>query len=90
MRTNRWKKYKIAQLPEPVLTKKEETQIETPINQILIPKQNPARKESKDTTALEARIDHLMYALYGLTQAERFDGSTVRRLDGSIPMVEGQ
>ena len=98
MGTNRWKKYKIAQLPVPVLTKKEEPQIETPVNQTLMPKQNPARKESKDTTALEAKIDHLMCALYGLTQVERLDGSTPRRFDGStprrfdasIPMVEGQ
>ena len=65
MGTNRWKKYKIEQLPVPVPTQEIELHIETLVNQILIDK-----KEGKNTTALEAEIDQLVYALYELTAAE--------------------
>lgn len=54
---------------EPLLiyypTEKEEIQIETLVNQILIDK-----KDGKDTATLEAEIDRLVYELYELTEAE--------------------
>jgi len=71
MGTNRWLKYKIEQLPVPVPTEQQKNQIKTLVNQVLFDK-----KEGKDTGALEAEIDRLVYAFYELTPAE-------------IAMVEG-
>lgn len=65
MGTNRWKKYKIEQLPVPVPTPEEESQIEALVNQTL-----SLKKEGKDTAALEAEIDRLVYELYRLTENE--------------------
>lgn len=55
----------LRKVPIAVPTETQKKQIETLVNQILSNK-----KEGKDTIALEAEIDHLVYALYELTEAE--------------------
>ena len=65
MGTNRWKKYKIEQLPVPVPAQEVENEIETLVNQVLT-----LKKENQSTLHLEAEIDRLVYALYELTEAE--------------------
>ncbi|MBW1616823.1 MAG: class I SAM-dependent DNA methyltransferase [Deltaproteobacteria bacterium] len=67
MGTNRWKKYKIEQLPIKEPTQKQQEAIEKIVNKILsIKKANP----KADTTQLENQIDKLVYKLYDLTEDE--------------------
>jgi hypothetical protein len=67
MGTNRWKKYKIELLPIKFPDEKQEKQIESVVNQILIAKKQDSQA---DTTALEKETDQLVYELYGLTEEE--------------------
>ncbi len=63
----RWKRQYMATIPIVDASKSEQETIENPVNQILaLKKANP----TADTAALEAEIDRLVYALYGLTEAE--------------------
>jgi len=65
MGTNRWKKYKIEQLPIKEPTSEQEEKFESKVNQILaLKKENP----QADTSALEAEIDQMVYELYGLSE----------------------
>jgi len=57
----------IAQTPIPAASPNQQTEIETIVNQILTAK---AADPTADTSALEAEIDRLVYALYGLTDDE--------------------
>ena len=57
----------LEQIPIPTLTKEQEKNLETLVDQILITK---AADPTADTSALEAEIDQLVYGLYGLTDAE--------------------
>ncbi|GAK56232.1 type IIS restriction enzyme R and M protein [Candidatus Vecturithrix granuli] len=67
MGTNRWLKYKIEQMPIKRISPAEQQPFEVLVDHILAAKQqNPAA----DTRALEAELDRLVYALYGLTEAE--------------------
>jgi len=67
MGTNRWKKYKIENLPVKVPTDVQEKEITDLVDQILeIKSQDP----SADTSELEGEIDGLVYELYGLTEEE--------------------
>lgn len=67
MGTNRWKKYKLEQLPVARPTKEQEQQIVTIVDQIL---QKKEANVNDDTSALEHKIDMLVYALYNLTPEE--------------------
>jgi hypothetical protein len=67
MGTNRWKKYKIELLPIASATDEQENQIESLVTQILDLKKEDA---AADTTGLEAEIDAMVYALYGLSEEE--------------------
>lgn len=67
MGTNRWKKYKIEQLPVPVPTTSDGQAITALVDLVLSQKKvNP----SATTLALEAEIDLMVYHLYTLTHAE--------------------
>lgn len=67
MGTNRWKKYKLEQLPVVKPTTAQSQQIVEIVDQILIQKKsNP----NANTSALEQQIDKLVYDIYGLTKAE--------------------
>ena len=67
MGTNRWKKYKLEQLPVARPTKEQEQQIVAIVDQIL---QKKEANVNDDTSALEHKIDMLVYALYNLTPEE--------------------
>ena len=67
MGTNRWKKYKIEQLPIKDIPENEQAPIINLVDQILTSKQ---RDPSVSTLELEAAIDKLVYGLYGLTGEE--------------------
>ena len=67
MGTNRWKKYKLEQLPVVKPTAEQSQQIAAIVDQILSTKKsNP----NADTSSLEREIDSLVYELYGLTVEE--------------------
>lgn len=67
MGTNRWKKYKIEQLPIKEPSTEQQQQIESKVDQILsLKKANP----QADTSALEREIDLMVYELYGLSEEE--------------------
>ena len=67
MGTNRWKKYKLEQLPVVKPSKEKETQIVELVNQILEKK----RINSNDNTlSLEQEIDKTVFELYGLGPEE--------------------
>ena len=55
----------LREIPIPKASKEEQTEIAKLVHQILTQKQTAA-----DTAPLEAEIDRLVYALYGLTEAE--------------------
>lgn len=67
MGTNRWKKYKLEQLPVARPTKEQEQQIVTIVDQIL---QKKEANVNADTSVLEHEIDKLVYQLYNLTPEE--------------------
>ena len=67
MGTNRWKKYKLEQLPVARPTKEKEQQIVNIVDQIL---QKKEANVNADTSALEHEIDMLVYQLYNLTPEE--------------------
>ena len=67
MGTNRWKKYKLEQLPVSRPTKEQEQQIVIIVDQIL---QKKEVNVNADTSALEHEIDKLVYQLYNLTPEE--------------------
>ena len=67
MGTNRWKKYKLEQLPVARPTKEQEQQIVTIVDQIL---QKKEANVNADTSVLEHKIDMLVYQLYNLTPEE--------------------
>lgn len=67
MGTNRWKKYKIELLPIKEPDEKTEHHITDIVDKIIQAKQS---SPTADTSALEAEIDALVYALYELTEAE--------------------
>ena len=67
MGTNRWKKYKLEQLPVARPTKEQELRIVTIVDQILQVKKTNV---NTDTSALEHQIDKLVYQLYNLTPEE--------------------
>ena len=67
MGTNRWLKYKVEQLPIKDISEEEQIPFESLVEKILAAKQ---RDPAADTRALEAEIDRLVYALYGLTPEE--------------------
>jgi adenine-specific DNA-methyltransferase len=56
----------LRKIPIAIPTDIQKSQIESLVNQILADK-----KEGKNTEALEAEVDALVYALYGLTEAEK-------------------
>ncbi len=67
MGTNRWKKYKLEQLPVVIPSKENETLIVELVDRILEKKQaNP----NANTLALEQEIDKKVYELYELTKEE--------------------
>ena len=67
MGTNRWKKYKLEQLPVVIPSKEKETLIVELVDRILEKKQaNP----NANTLTLEQEIDKLVYKLYNLTDVE--------------------
>ncbi len=57
----------LEQIPIPMLTQEQEKNLMPIVNQILILK---ADNPTADTSVLEAEIDRLVYALYGLTDEE--------------------
>jgi len=65
MGTNRWKKYKIINLPAPVPSSDHEKTLESKVTQILA-----LKKKGNDTTTLEREIDLMVYKLYDLTWEE--------------------
>ena len=67
MGTNRWKKYKLEQLPVARPTKEQEQQIVTIVDQIL---QKKEANVNADTSVLEHEIDKIVYQLYNLTPEE--------------------
>jgi adenine-specific DNA-methyltransferase len=67
MGTNRWKKYKIEQLPIKDIGEKERKPIEALVEKILTQKK---KDPSADTSALEGEIDKAVYKLYNLTPDE--------------------
>ena len=67
MGTSEWINNKVEQLPIKLPTPEQESQIETLVTRILALKKSDP---SADTSALEAEIDQLVYALYGLTPEE--------------------
>ncbi len=67
MGTNRWKKYKLEQLPVARPTKEQEQQIVTIVDQIL---QKKEANVNADTSVLEHEIDMFVYQLYNLTPEE--------------------
>ena len=67
MGTNRWKKYKLEQLPVVKPTKEQELQIVDLVNQIF---EKKGVNQSADTSSLELEIDQQVYALYNLTPEE--------------------
>ena len=67
MGTNRWKKYKIELLPIKIPSDDQEKIIESLVDQILSLKHSDS---SADTNTHEAKIDQLVYELYGLTEEE--------------------
>jgi len=67
MGTNRWKKYKIELLPIKIPVEIEEKNIETLVDNIINLKKSDT---TADTSVLEAKIDRLVYNLYGLTEEE--------------------
>ena len=67
MGTNRWKKYKLEQLPVVIPSKEKETLIVELVDRILEKKQaNP----NANTLTLEQEIDKKVYELYELTKEE--------------------
>jgi ribosomal protein L23 len=67
MGTNRWKKYKIEQLPIKDIGEKERKPIEALVEKILAQKK---KDPTVDTSALESEIDRAVYKLYNLTPDE--------------------
>jgi type II restriction/modification system DNA methylase subunit YeeA len=67
MGTNRWKKYKILQLPIRQPSEDQEKSLESIVDKIIAKKKENVLY---DTTALESQIDQLVYQLYGLTAEE--------------------
>jgi hypothetical protein len=67
MGTNRWKKYKIEQLPIKVATEAEQKPILALVEQILAQKKADVRLS---TAGLESAIDRLVYQLYDLNPSE--------------------
>jgi len=67
MGTNRWKKYKLEQLPVVKPTKEQELQIVDLVNQLF---EKKGVNQSADTSSLEHEIDQQVYALYNLTPEE--------------------
>ena len=67
MGTNRWKKYKIEQLPIKDIPESEQAPIIKLVEQILTTKQSTP---SVSTAEMEKEIDKLVYGLYGLTVEE--------------------
>ncbi|MCU0340507.1 MAG: hypothetical protein MUE30_11540, partial [Spirosomaceae bacterium] len=65
MGTNRWLKYKIEQLPIKIPTPAQQSEIEALVEKII-----EGKKNGEDTSAWEAEIDALVYALYGLSEEE--------------------
>ena len=63
----RFFKQYVEQIPVPIASDAQRAKIETLVNQIIIAK---ATDPTADTAAAEAEIDRLVYALYGLTDAE--------------------
>ncbi|TAE25416.1 MAG: hypothetical protein EAZ91_19100 [Cytophagales bacterium] len=68
MGTNRWKKYKIEQLPVPEPDAQTERQLEQLVDTVLALKKTQSM--SADTLAYEAQIDALVFRAYGLTETE--------------------
>ena len=67
MGTNRWKKYKIEQMPIKPISETEQAPFIEIVNQILaLKKEDP----KADTSELEAEIDRMVYKLYELTEEE--------------------
>jgi adenine-specific DNA-methyltransferase len=58
----------VERLPIPVATQSEQKPVERLVERILATKQ---RQAEANVTALEQEVDELVYALYGLTAAER-------------------
>jgi hypothetical protein len=67
MGTNRWKKYKLEQLPVVKPNKEIEVQIVELVDQIL---EKKSANPNDNTMALEQEIDKKVYELYGLTPEE--------------------
>lgn len=67
MGTNRWKKYKIEQMPIKKIFSAAQQPFETLVDQILATKQHNPKA---DTSDLERRIDLMVYKLYDLTYNE--------------------
>ena len=67
MGTNRWINNYVKDFPIPTVTPKLQIPIIQLVNEILHQK---TADPAADTTAEEAEIDRLVYALYGLTPAE--------------------
>ena len=67
MGTNRWKKYKIEQLPIATPSETQRKEIETLVTHILEAKK---KNRKADTSKEEAKIDQLVYQLYGLSEEE--------------------
>lgn len=61
----RWKRLYIYQIPIIEPDAKTRTKLEKLVDQVMA-----AKEDGKDTTALEAKIDALVYQLYGLTEDE--------------------
>ncbi|SET99454.1 Eco57I restriction-modification methylase domain-containing protein [Hymenobacter actinosclerus] len=61
MGTTRWKKYKIEQLPLPIVSTKKEARIESIVNAVL-----SGKRDNMDTSELEAEIDALIFSAYKL------------------------
>jgi len=65
MGTNRWKKYKIEQLPVPVPSPEQAQQLERLVTEILTRK-----KAGQATQPLENEVDARVMALYGLSETD--------------------
>jgi SAM-dependent methyltransferase len=63
----RWKRQYMMQIPVVICSKDQQQGIIEVCNQIT---ENKAADSTADTSALEAEIDKMVYALYGLTEAE--------------------
>lgn len=67
MGTNRWKKYKIEQLPVPEPSAEVAAQLTALVDTVLtLKRQSPGA----DTLAQEAQIDALVFRAYGLSETE--------------------